>query len=636
MIWALLFLCVAPLRAQEQELIKSQAGRYPLRAYLTTPAGVGPARIVVELGRPTLGSATPRTRAIRIGSPPDSPYAPDVATPDPTPAAEDYTGVDVSLALDMPAMTAVKPLDVKLTSKEPGRFEGDILLTMKGVWRLQFMVTTPDGTARKPVTLTVGDQLASSMDSESLNGGLELCSPESGVAVPVTVRCSPDPPRVGRNRLSIELPGEATLPMMVGVDMPGMAVGIPPTEAVRGDDGSYHTDIDLPMAGYWQLRVDLNGRALPPFALNVEEPQTRGLSGLLLTLVLLAFVPIIGWSAVKRRDILFPVTLSGFLLVLALGIGVLVERRSAGDHSMTMDMSASDLGLGHLRAPLPVLEAKVQKSTFVIWRSYPATVVPAKETLILAPRSGPLTETVPAGSSVEAGTTLARVGEEIVRAPFRGVVVRALLSTGADVSRGSPLLVLTDTREVALAAQVPVTDRASISVGLEAEAADSERQMARGKVTSISALNQEGTFEIRALVKGSRKQGVVLGHDGSVLAPAGERDVFFIGQDVTLQVVMERLPATAGVPKQAVRTSADGTQSVFVIERVAGHRVVKSKKVTLGAVNDMQAQILSGLEEGQTIVASLEASLQDGDLVVPATLGEGVFRSLYVPSMASH
>lgn len=636
---ALFFLLVAPppLWAQEQELISSQAGRYPLRAYLASPAGVGPVRIVVELGRPTMGSTTPRTRAIRIGSSPDSPYAPDPVTPaaDSTPKAQAFDGVRVALALDMPDMSAVKPVEVELTSAAPGRYEGDILLTMKGVWRIQFLVTTPDGTARKQATIKVGDQLAPSLDNENSEGGLELCSPEAGADVPVTVHCVPDPPCVGKNRLRIELPSAATLPVMVGVNMPGMAVGIPPTEALQQDDGSYEAEINLPMAGYWQLRLDLNGRALPPFALNAEETLSGGVSRALLFLVLPAVLALITWSVLRRRDLLFGMVLCGIILVFALGLGVLIEGRGSADHSMTMtmDMMAADMGMGHLRAPLPVIEAKVQKAPFVIWRSYPATVVPANETVILAPRSGPLTEMVPMGSTVESGGTLARVGPKVIRAPFRGVVVRGLLATGAEVQNGTPLLVFTDTSKVALAARVPVADRGSISVGMETEAADSERQVARGKIRLVSALNQDGTFEIQTVVKGSRQQGAVIGHDGSVLAPAGERDVFFMGQDVNVQVVMERLPATAGVPKQAVRTSPDGRSSVFVVERIAGHRVVKNKTVTVGAVNDIQFQVLSGLEVGQTIVASVEPSLRDGDLVVPATLGEGVFRSLYVPSM---
>ena len=111
---------------------------------------------------------------------------------------------------------------------------------------------------------------------------------------------------------------------------------------------------------------------------------------------------------------------------------------------------------------------------------------------------------------------------------------------------------------------------------------------------------------------------------------------FFIGQEVALQVELERLPATASVPRTAVQESAEGVPSVFVIERVAGHRVARSKEVALGAVNGGQVQILSGLESGQTVVARAESSLRDGDVVVPATVGEGVFRSLYVPGKSSH
>jgi hypothetical protein len=635
---ALLMLWAAPLLAQEQELLKTQAGRYPVRAYLTSPAAVGPARIVVELGPPTVISATPRTRPIQIGSPPDSPYAPDAATSSKAaPDASAFEGVEVAVAADMPDMPGTKAVEVRLASTNiPGRFEGDLLLTMRGDWRILFLVTTPTGVTRKPVNLTVGAPSGSAKKSD--REGLELCSPDGGDDVPVTIHCLPDPPRVGPNELRLVLPDAATVPVMVGVDMPGMAVGIPPTEAVRHDDGSYRATISLPMAGYWQLRVDLNGRALPPFALNVDEPESAGRSLSLLLWLGLALVLLVIWVRLKRPKALWPVALSGGILLCALALGALMERREVADHSggMSMEMMAADMGLGHLTAPLPVLKTRVEKSPFVISRNYPGTIVAANETPIVSPRTGPLTRIVSTGTAVEAGQTLALVGQAAVRAPFRGVVVRALQAVGDQVAQGAPLLVVTDTSKIAIRARAPEADRALLTVGMKVQVADSGRQIARGNLTSIAALSQAGTFETEAVVEGRRQQSASYGHDGSLLAPASWRDIFFIGQEVVLQVEMDRLPASISVPKTAVRRSADGTQWVFVIEQVAGRSVARSRKVTLGQVNETLVQVLAGLEQGKTIVANAESSLRDGDIVVAATLGEGVFRSLYVPSRASH
>jgi hypothetical protein len=177
-----------------------------------------------------------------------------------------------------------------------------------------------------------------------------------------------------------------------------------------------------------------------------------------------------------------------------------------------------------------------------------------------------------------------------------------------------------------------MADAAAVQAGMSVEVADNDRQAVRGKVTRRSGLSQDGTFELEAVLDGRKLKSAVIGHDGSILAPASERERFFLGQDVVLQVVSERLPASPSVPKSALRQAGDGTQWLFVSERVAGQRVARRRQVTLGAENETQAQVLSGLSEGQIIIASAEPSLRDGDVVVPATAGEGVFRSLYVPT----
>lgn len=627
------FLWAGAANAQEQELLRSQAGRYSVRVALSKPATVGPAHLIVELGPPTASSATPRLRPIRIGSPAGSPYASPTPTAPAKPNARDFAGVEVAVTIDMPEMPATKAVDIELTSTALGRYEGDALLTMAGKWRLTFLISTPDGITRKPLTVPVGN-LTSTGRAESGREGLELCSPGSGEDVPVTVHCVPDPPRVGDNLLRIDLPEAAAVPIAVGLDMPGMALAIPPIEAERQDDGHYEATVHLPMAGYWQLRVDLNGRTLPPFALNVNEPEPARSGRTLLLLTLGVLVPCLGWVATKRPRILRPVLVCGGIALLVLGVAVWLEGPGSSTRGMTMEMVAADLGLSHLSAPLPVLETRVQTSPFVVSKSYPGRVVPATETVLASPLAGPVTSLVSAGAAVEAGQTLARIGQASVPAPCPGVVARVMSPTGAQVGPGSPLLVLVDMRKLTLRARAPLSDRGLVKTGMKVVVADAEKQPTSGIISSISSLSQAGTFDFEATVAGRKRQPAVIGHDGAALSPAGERNSFFLGQEVVVQVEIDRLPASAAVPKGAVRRTSDGETYVFLVERVAGHRVARRTKVTLGAANDTQVQVLSGLLSGQTIVASAESSLRDGDIVVPATLGEGVYRSLYVPGQA--
>lgn len=616
-----LLLLSGPALGQEVELLKGQAGLYPLRATLSQPAAVGPAHLVVELGKPKELFKLPPSR--------HTPAPGEEAPPSPEPRE-----LAVSVVLEMPDMLSTKPTSLKLTPTAPNRFEGDVLITMRGDWRVQFVVQTPEGEFRPLAKFKVGpgDPAAS-----SAKGGLELCDPSQGETIPLKIRSFPDPARVGPNRLRIELPENVTVPVMVGVDMPGLALGIPPREALRQDDGSYEALIDLPMAGYWQLRVDLNGRALPPFALTVEEPPTRGPSRALLPVVMLGFIPVLLFFVLRQRSTLKPVAMGAMLLLVTLTAGAAIESAWPSRHSMEMDMFAFDLGLGHLSAPLPILEARLEKTPFVTTKDYPATVVTAQESLVVSSRTGVLSDLAPVGDFVRAGEVVARVDSEPVRAPSQGVVVQARVTNGSRVEAGSAFLRLSDPRTVAVRARALLSDRDMLQAGLPVEVVGSDGRTSKGKLTLVSAISDGREFEIEAVLDNTRPRGSAHRElEAKAPSPRVDLGTFAFGQNVILKVGLEGPRSTITVPREAVRETADGEPRVFLVTQVAGHRVAREQKVTLGETNETHVQVLSGLTEGQVIVAKLEPSLRDGDVVTRATLGEGVYRSLVVPGEGSH
>lgn len=615
-----LLLLSGPGLGQEYELLKGQAGLYPLRATLSKPATVGPAHLVVELGKPKELFKLPPSR-----------HTPAPGEPPPTPEPRELT---VSVVMEMPDMLSTKPTSVKLTPTAANRFEGDVLITMRGDWRVQFVVQTPEGEFRPLAKFKVGpgEPAVSSTD-----GGLELCDPSQGETIPLKIRSFPDPARVGQNRVRIELPENVTVPVMVGVDMPGLALGIPPSEAMRQDDGSYEAIIDLPMAGYWQLRVDLNGRALPPFALTVEESSTRGPSRALLPMAIAGLVPILLFVVLRKRSALKPVVMGVALLLVTLTLGTAIESAWPSRHSMEMDMLAFDMGLGHLSAPLPVLEARLEKTPFVTTKDYRATVVAAKESMVVSSRAGVLSDLAPVGSFVRAGDLVARVGSEPVRASSQGVVVQVMLTSGATVEAGSALMSLSDPRTVAVRARALLSDRDMLQAGLPVEAVGGDGQTSKGKLSLVSAVSDGHGFAIEAVLDNTRARGAAHRElEAKAPSPPVDLGTFTIGQNVILKVGLEGPLSTISVPREAVRETADGEPRVFLVTQVAGHRVARAQKVTLGVSNETHVQILSGLTEGQVIVAKLEPSLQDGDVVTRAILGEGVYRSLVIPGEGSH
>lgn len=617
---ALLLLGV-PALGQGQEVLQGQAGLYPLRAYFKEPAAVGPARLVVELGKPKSLFKLPEGR-----------HTPDPSETTATPQPRELA---VSVVMEMPDMVSVKPTSVKLKPSGSSRFEGDVLITMKGDWRVQFVVQTPEGEFRPLARFKVGPGTASRTGAG--DGGLELCDPDASEPIPLKIQSFPDPARVGANRIRVELPDAVNVPVMIGVSQPGLALGIPPTEAVRQEDGGYEAIVNLPMAGYWQVRVDLNGRALPPFALTVEEQRAHGPSRTLLPLAAAAILPLLVFVAWRRRPMLGVVALGAGLLLATLGLGTLVEGAWPARHSsaMEMDMLRYDMGMGHLSAPLPVLEAKLEKTRFVTTRDLSATVTAGKQKMILAPTGGVVSNLPPVGSAVEAGDKVAQVGANTVLAPSPGVVVKTLLEEGATVESGAALLALGDPRTIAVRALAPLREHGTLTPGLPVDVVGDDGRRARGKLTFVSAVNREQGIEVEATVDNTRPKGAPV-HRTGASTPTVDLGLFTLGEAVTLRIELDRPRWAISVPREAIRETPDGSARVFLISEVAGQRVAREQKVTLGASNETHAEILTGLSAGQTIVAGLETSLRDGDVVVRATLGEGVFRSLAVPGEGSH
>ncbi len=100
-----------------QEIADGPAGLYPLKARISPwPPVPGKCRLSVDVGQPKEGRS-------------------DLAT------------LKMALLMDMPA-TKMRPLMGRLPRTRVGHYEGDVVLPMKGTWRIQFLLDTPAGEFR--------------------------------------------------------------------------------------------------------------------------------------------------------------------------------------------------------------------------------------------------------------------------------------------------------------------------------------------------------------------------------------------------------------------------------------------------------------------------------------------------------
>ena len=190
-----------------------------------------------------------------------------------------------------------------------------------------------------------------------------------------------------------------------------------------------------------------------------------------------------------------------------------------------------------------------------------------------------------------------------LRAPFSGIVGARLVDTGNYVESGTVLVVLMKTDPVEIDFRVPDRHHLDVKSGTEIRVrATSDDYTAPGMITFVDPRVDQNTrmIGVRAAVPNAESR---LRHgqfvEVSVLAGVRERQLV--------------------IPEQAILYSS-GNTSVFVVEE--GH--AKRRRVEIGERLPPGVEILSGLDEGATVIVGGQHRLSDGaavEIVTPTTGG---------------
>lgn len=181
---------------------------------------------------------------------------------------------------------------------------------------------------------------------------------------------------------------------------------------------------------------------------------------------------------------------------------------------------------------------------------------------------------------IQARTVL---GYTQIRAPFDGVVTEKKIDAGVLASPGSPLFTIEDTRDYRLEVTVDENNSRLVRVGETASVSlDSiENREVSGKVVQIvpAADPASRSFLVKiALPLDSRLRS---GLFGRARFPRGERSSLLIGRSA----VVER----------------GQLQGVYVID---GNQIAGLQYVTLGSNSGDRVEVLSGLQDGEKLIAA--------------------------------
>jgi RND family efflux transporter MFP subunit len=200
-----------------------------------------------------------------------------------------------------------------------------------------------------------------------------------------------------------------------------------------------------------------------------------------------------------------------------------------------------------------------------------------------------------AHSTTSAASRLA--GREVVRAPFNGVIVTRTHQVGDLVEPGAPdpILRLVDPLQLQAEAAVPAADLGKITVGSPARVRGGSFPDETARVIARPPAVDPATGT--ALVR--------LAFDTPTRRPVG------LAADV--EIYGEERQAAVLVPADALVQEGPRSFVYTVDAQKQAHR----REVTVGVTAGGQAEILSGVKAGETVVVRGQTALPDGATVEP-------------------
>jgi multidrug efflux pump subunit AcrA (membrane-fusion protein) len=212
------------------------------------------------------------------------------------------------------------------------------------------------------------------------------------------------------------------------------------------------------------------------------------------------------------------------------------------------------------------------------------------------------------GDRVTAGQALARVNRPsgpgpdggtakttTLRSPAAGVITRSTAAVGATASPMSPdpLFRIAVDNAIELEADVPSIHVPALAQGQTARAEIAAGRELSGQVRLVPAAIDQRTQLGRARISLERDPQLRLG--------------MFVRATIDA-----KRSCGVSVPRSAVRYRSQGT-SVQVVR----DDIIETRLVQVGLQSDTNTEIVSGVREGDMVVANAGSSLRDGDKVIP-------------------
>lgn len=183
-----------------------------------------------------------------------------------------------------------------------------------------------------------------------------------------------------------------------------------------------------------------------------------------------------------------------------------------------------------------------------------------------------------------------------IRSPIDGVVTDRPLYPGEMAASGTPLITVMDISQVIARAHIPQDQAVLLKVGDAAKiTVPGDDTSVEGKVTVVSPALDPNSTTVEVWVQAKNPE--------QRMKP---------GVSVQLSMLSQTVPDALVVPSSAILTAADGATSVMVVG--PDHRA-HQKAVKIGIKQGNDIQVVTGVEEGERVIAAGAYGLPDNTKV---------------------
>ncbi|GAA4431103.1 efflux RND transporter periplasmic adaptor subunit [Bremerella cremea] len=216
-------------------------------------------------------------------------------------------------------------------------------------------------------------------------------------------------------------------------------------------------------------------------------------------------------------------------------------------------------------------------------------------------------------------TAQLRLERSTMTSPVDGVILAKDLTSEQQVAGGTKLLEIGQLDQLEVEAEVLSQDATHIKAGDRAEIYGPSlgKKAGEGIAMKVERVYPAGFTKVSSLGVEQQRVLVILRFDSGITVEALEQQGLGVDYRVQTRIYTDEKPQALVIPRSAIFRNVSGSWQAFVAK--AGR--LERRDLQLGLMNDLEVEVLEGIEPGEHVLISPEASLTVGAAITPVQVG---------------